>query len=39
MAAQSTYLAWGERAEDDITLLPREWEARVAADSRLFFLK
>lgn len=30
---------WGERAEDDITMLPKEWEARVADDSRVFFLK
>lgn len=30
---------WGEKAEDDITMLPKEWEARVADDNRVFFLK
>ena len=35
----SSYLVWGDMAEDDITKLPEEWEARVADDSRLYFVK
>lgn len=34
-----TYLLWGERESDDITLLPEEWETRVAPDSRVYFVK
>lgn len=33
------YMTWGDRAEDDITKLPEEWEARVADDNRLYFVK
>ena len=33
------YCQWGDSGEDDITRLPRDWEARVAADGRVFFLK
>ena len=34
-----SYLLWGERREDDITKLPDEWEARVADDNRIYFVK
>ena len=34
-----TYLFWGERETDDITLLPEEWEIRVALDNRVYFVK
>ena len=34
-----SYVMWGDRTEDDITKLPDEWEARVADDSRLYFVK
>ena len=34
-----SYAMWGDRAEDDITKLPEEWEARVADDNRLYFVK
>ena len=30
---------WGDGEEDDVTRLPRHWEARIAADGRVFFLK
>ena len=30
---------WGDRSEDDITKLSEEWEARVADDNRLYFVK
>ena len=33
------YYQWGEHVEDDITRLPKGWEARVAADSRVYFLE
>ena len=33
------YLVWGQRKQDDITRLSREWEARVAEDGRVFFVK
>ena len=39
MARMQSYMMWGERAEDDITKLPEEWEARVADDNRLYFVK
>lgn len=32
------YLVWGQRKQDDITRLSREWEARVAEDGRVFFV-
>lgn len=38
MASQVYYL-WGEKDEDDITKLPKHWEARVADDNRVYFLK
>lgn len=34
-----SYLLWGDRSEDDITKLPDEWEARVADDNRIYFVK
>ena len=34
-----TYSVWGCKPEDDITKLPEEWEARVADDNRLYFVK
>ena len=34
-----SYVMWGDRGEDDITKLPEEWEARVADDNRLYFVK
>ena len=37
---EKVYYRWGEREEEeDVTKLPKSWEARVAADSRVFFLK
>ena len=36
---QKVYLFWGESDEDDITRLPKDWEARVADDGRIYFLK
>jgi WW domain-containing oxidoreductase len=35
---QQVYLFWGESDEDDITRLPKNWEARVADDGRIYFL-
>ena len=36
---EKVYFLWGETEEDDITKLPKDWEARVAEDSRVYFLK
>ena len=36
---EKVYHHWGDSEEDDITKLPKNWEARVASDGRLYFLK
>ena len=33
------YRTWGKLAEDDITRLPKEYEARVSEDNRVYFVK
>ena len=37
--AVRTYRFWGEFADDDITKLPSNYEARITDDDRLYFLK
>lgn len=32
------YRTWGKLAEDDITRLPKEYEARVSEDNRVYFV-
>lgn len=39
MAGQVSYKVWGEFADDDITKLPQGYEARVADDNRVYFMK
>lgn len=34
-----TVLFWGDRLDDDITKLPKEWEARVSENDRVYFVK
>lgn len=36
---QVSYKFWGEFEDDDITKLPQDYEAKVADDNRVYFIK
>ena len=40
MATTTTgYVWWGESGEDDITKLPKSYEARISDDDRVYYVK